>query len=123
MIESQRSKTTVMATYRRMCKFNATMNLLICVVIYFNVTFAYSLLFSILIGINLNNAIPKHGLRKRAVSGKASRTNVIFSFIVVYCLFAFVVATWLAVLLLCSADVHPNPGSSSVSSTVKFKTR
>ena len=41
----------------------------------------------------------------------------IFSFIVVYSLFAFVVATWLAVLLLCSGDVDPNPGPSSVSST------
>ena len=65
MIQLQRSKTTVMPTYRRMCKFNVTMHLLIYVVIYFNVTFAFSLLSSILIGINLNNAIPKHGLRKQ----------------------------------------------------------
>ena len=34
-----------------------------------------------------------------------------------YSLFAFVVATWLAVLLLCSGDLHPNPGPSLVSST------
>ena len=93
------------------------MHLLIYVVIYFNVTFVYSLLSSILIGINLNNAIPKHGLRKRTIPGKSSKANVIFSFIVVYSLFPFVVATWLAVLLLCSGDVHPNPGPSSVSST------
>ena len=117
MIQLQRSKTTVMPTYRRMCKFNVTMHLLIYVVIYFNVTFAFSLLSSILIAINLNNAIPKHGLRKRAIPGKSSKANVIFSFIVVHSLFAFVVATWLAVLLLCSGDVHPNPGPSSVSST------
>ena len=54
-------------------------NTLIYVVIYFNVTFAYLLLSSILIVINLNNAIPKHGLRKRAIPGKSSKANVIYS--------------------------------------------
>ena len=91
--------------------------MLIYVVIHLNVTFAYSLLSSILIGINLNNAIPKHGIRKRAIPGKSSKANVIFSFLVVYSSFAFVVAAWLAVLLLCSGDVHPNPGPSSVPSS------
>ena len=79
--------------------------------------FNIGLLSSIHMGLKLNNCTPKHGIRKRAIPGKSSKAKVIFSFEVVYRLFAFVVATWLVALFLCSGDIHPNSGPSLVSSS------
>ena len=116
MTHLKRSKTTVMPIYRRMCKFNLIMHLIIIVAIHFNAEDTLSLLSFIRNRSSLNHFDSVHGIRKRAIPGRLSKSNVEFSIIVVYSLFVFVYAAWLAVFLLCSGDVHPNPGPSSVSS-------
>ena len=114
MIHGKRCKNTVMPMYGRLYKFNIILHFLILVPLHFHAINSYAMLSSILTRSRLNYNI---GIKKRAIPGKSSRTNVIFSLIAVHSLFALVAVTWLAVLLLCSGDIHPNPGPSSVSSS------
>ena len=45
------------------------------------------------------------------------RANSGFTLTIITCFLAVVLALWLSVTLLCSGDVHPNPGPSSTSSS------
>ena len=86
------------------------MHLIIIVAIHFNAEDTFSLLSFIRNRSSLNHFDSVHGIKKRAIPGRSSKSNVEFSIIVVYSLFVFVYAAWLAVFLLCSGDEHPNPG-------------
>ena len=58
-----------------------------------------------------------HGYRKTVIMGKSLRENFAFTLIVVICFLAVNFAKWLSIILLCSGDIHPNPGPSTTSSS------
>ena len=51
------------------------------------------------------------------IMGKSLRAIFSFTLIVVICFLAVNFATWLSIILLCSGDIHPNPGPSTTSSS------
>ena len=56
-----------------------------------------------------------HG--KAIIAGKALQANSRFAFLIFTCLFCIVSGTRPNIISLCSADVQPNPGPSSTSSS------
>ena len=64
----------------------------------------------------LAHNIYTHGKCKPYTLGKSMKANSGFTLTIVTCFLAFVFALWLSVILLCTGDVHPNPGPSSTSS-------
>lgn len=57
------------------------------------------------------------GLYKSIAPGISNRANAHFFSIIASVFFTAVIETWLAILLLCAGDIHPNPGPSTLSSS------
>ena len=58
-----------------------------------------------------------HSYRKTIIMGKSLRASYAFTLIVAICFLAVHFATRLSTILLCSGDVHQNPGPSTTSSS------
>ena len=56
--------------------------------------------------------------RTSFIPGKSFQANTRLTSIIFTCLSCVVFGTWLRIILLCSVDVHPNPGPSSTPSSV-----
>ena len=59
-----------------------------------------------------------HSNCQTIIQGKMFRANV-FSLVMIGIFIGIHFETWLVIILLCSGDVHPNPGPSSTSSTAR----
>lgn len=113
----RKTKVAVMPTYRRMCKPNIFLHLLVFIAIQEYYLFTYSLLMEMSKNEFLAHSTYTHGYRKTIIIGKSLRANFAFTIIVASCFHAVNFATWLSIILLCSGDVHPNPGPSTTSSS------
>ena len=97
-----------MATYRCRYIFKLLLYLLAIFSLQQRFVYTYSLLKSVPHSTLLANNFC--GNYKKATPGARSNKNSKFSLMLVYCLSFWIIALWLYNLLLCSGDVHPNPG-------------
>ena len=119
MIHNRSGKVTASTpTYRRICKFNMFVHLTVLLAIYFNVLYTYSLIMSNDKCLVLATRRVEHGPYRRLLPGISAKSNTQFTLLILRTLLCTTFTTWLVILLLCSGDVHPNPGlSASTSST------
>lgn len=108
-------KQVVMPKYCRMCNFSILVHLIIIVALYKHVTNTFSILISLQESEFLARKVRMPG--KSFIPGKSFKANTKFVFILFTCSSCVVFGTWLDIILLCSGDVHPNPGPSSTSSS------
>ena len=117
ILTNRTNMNAVMPTYRRICKFVLFFHLIILSGIYKNNIFMYSTLLSLQTTECLAQDISMHSNYQRVIHGNRMQANIIFTTIIGNYFMIIIFATWLSILLLCSGDIHPNPGPSSMSST------
>ena len=117
MIHLRKTTVAVTPVYRRMCNFNMLVHLLVFLALHLCPTNIYVILLEVKKSEFLAHNIYAHGKRKPITLGKSMRANSGFTITIITCFLAVVFALWLSVILLCSGDVHPNPGPSSTSSS------
>ena len=111
MIHNCSDKVTVSTpTYRRICKFNMFLHFTVVLAIYFNTLFIYSLIMSNDKCLILATRRIEHGPYRRLLPGTSAKSNAQFTPLILRTLLCTTFTTWLVILLLCSGDVHPNPG-------------
>ncbi|MES9991692.1 MAG: reverse transcriptase domain-containing protein, partial [Candidatus Thiodiazotropha sp.] len=113
----RKTKVAVMPTYHRMCKLNIFIHLLVFFALHKYYLVTYSLLIAVLKTEFLGHNIRTHSHRKTTMLGKSMRANFSFTLIIATCFLVINFATWLSIILLCSGDIHPNPGPSTTSSS------
>ena len=113
-----RNSITVMPTYRRMCNFYILIHFITLFSLYSNDLFVFSTLRSMKKTEHFAYELCIHSNCQTIIQGKTFRANVRFSLVIIGIFIGIVFETWLTIILLCSGDVHPNPGPSSTSSTV-----
>ena len=113
-----RNSIAVMPTYRRMCNFSILIHFITVSSLYKNDILAFSTLISKEKTEHLAYEICIHSNCQTIIQSKKFRANVRFSLVIIGIFIGIVFETWLAITLLCSGDIHPNPGPSSTSSTV-----
>ncbi|MEW8547336.1 MAG: endonuclease/exonuclease/phosphatase family protein, partial [Candidatus Thiodiazotropha sp.] len=109
--------TAVMPTYRRICNFVLFIHLIILSGIYKNNIFMYSTLISVRKSEYLGQEICMRNNYQLVIQGQRTKANIIFTTVIGICFMGITFATWLSIILLCSGDIHPNPGPSSMSSS------
>ena len=114
ILTAGRNKASVMPIYRRMCRFNVTVHLLILFTIHKYPIYSFTTLTAMQESEVIAHSICRHGYKKRAISGKSSSANGAF---VLFLIYNIVFLSWLLFFLLCSGDVHQNPGPSSTSTS------
>lgn len=112
-----KNRLAAMPTYRRICRFNILVHLLGLLAIH-NYNPA---LYSILVSLQQNACLAYKACmhinpQKIVLLGNATIANVRFLLVTITCFSAIEFALWLTIILLCSGDVHTNPGPSSTSS-------
>ena len=112
-----RNSIAVMPTYRRMCNFSVLIHFITLFSLYKNDILAFSTLMSMEKTEHLAYELCMHSNCQTITQGKTFRANVRSSLVIIGIFIGIVFETWLAIILLCSGDVHPNPGPSSASST------
>ena len=118
MLLGGNNRLAVMPTYRRMCRFNIFVHLISLLAIHNYILITYSILM-ILQGSEYLAHIDcrfSH-CRKKILLGKSTIANARFVSVIVTCFLVTEFAFWLIIILLCSGDVHPNPGPSSTLSS------
>ena len=103
-----------MPVYRRMCHYNICVHLLFLFALQSKTLCTYSILHLSLE--NINPKLRPIGQLQRVKPGKACTSNTRFTVISMCILAILTLITWLSLLLLCSGDIQPNPGPSSISS-------
>ena len=111
-------KTVIMPSYRFSTKFKLTLHLIFFLNFVGNVLYSHSVLYDIIENSRLAKHIRTNGQHIIISPGKAMVNNFKFVKKSTQHFACLVSPTWLCILLLCSGDVHPNPGplSSSPSS-------
>ena len=104
-----------MPKYCRMCKFSTLIHLTIFFYLHNHVTNNYSIL--MLLRESEFLAHKTYMPSKTFIPGKLFQANTRFTLIIFTCFSCVVFGTWLSIILLCSGDIHPNPGPSSTSSS------
>ena len=117
ILTAGRNKASVMPIYRRMCKFNVTVHLLILFAIYKYPIYSFITLTAMREIEVIAHSICKHGYKKRAIPGKPSSANGAFILVILFLFYNIVFLSWLLFFLLCLGDVHQNPGPSSTSTS------
>ena len=107
-----KQRIAVMTTYHCICMFPILTHVILLLQVHCHFVSGFSFL-RIAQGTEFlaQQAIPLNCLKRLNMSVKYHKTKRKSTFFL-----TTVVATWLAVLLLCSGDVHPNPGPLSTSS-------
>ena len=108
---------SIMPIYRRISYLPITIHFLVILNIHFQVCQTLSLQKSIEISANLVSQILPRNLNKAVIPGKCLTANVEFSVRLSVCFFTILSLTWLFILMMCSGDIHPNPGPSSTTSS------
>ena len=108
-IDSNEARShAVMSKYRCRYRFKFLLHLLAIFSLQQRFIYTYSLLKSMQHSTLLANNIC--GIYKKATPGARVNKNSEFSLMLVHCLSFWIIALWLYNLLLCSGDIHPNPG-------------
>ena len=80
--------------------------------------------YSVLRAIKYNEASTRkaslHYCSKTVINGKHYMSNVVFTNILILILITTIIATWTYSLLLCCGDIHPHPGPLSSTSTISI---
>ena len=100
-----------------MCNFSVLIHFITLFSLYKNDILAFSTLMSMEKTEHLAYELCMHSNCQTITQGKTFRANVRSSLVIIGIFIGIVFETWLAIILLCSGDVHPNPGPSSASST------
>ena len=111
------NKIAIMPEHRCICNFKFLLHLILLLHIYSNILYCYSLILSYENRKTLNEFIKKTRRTIHVSQSKAGKANAQFSLFVVGTFMYIVFPTWLTILLLCSGDIHPNPGPTSHSSS------
>lgn len=121
MLLGRKNRLAVMPTYRRLCRFNIFVHLISLLAIHNNNLSTYSILMILQgseylahIGCKLTH------FRKKILLGKPTLANARFVSVIITCFSVIEFAFWLTIILLCSGDVHTNPGPSSTLSSDSF---
>ena len=109
-------KPAIIPVYRRVCQYNICLQLLILISLYSNVVGTFIISHVLIEGL-VAKFKPISQFR-HVKPGKALISNLRLTSIYIRILVTANVITWFSihVLLLCSGDIHPNPGPSSISS-------
>ena len=118
-----RNSIAVMPTYRRMCIFSVLIHFITLFSLYKNDILAFSTLMSMEKTEHLAYELCMHSNCQTIIQGKTFRANVRSSLVMIGIFIGIVFETWLAIILLCSGNVHPNPGPSSTSSVGSLSVR
>ena len=115
-------------------------NLMVNVMPKYRCTFAFTILFHLLLfmglaahdfsaysdlrAIKYNEASTRkaslHYCSKAVINGKHYMSNVVFTNILILILITTIIVTWTYSLLLCCGDIHPHPGHVSSTSTISI---
>ena len=118
MLLTGKNRLIITPTYRRMCRFNVLLHLLFFLTIHKYYLASYSILAILQESENLARKSCMHIYSSKAtLPEKPTVANIRFVSVVVTCFYITEFALWLNILLLCSGDVHPNPGPLSSSSS------
>ena len=118
MLLGGKNRLAVMPTYRRMCRFNIFVHLISLLAIHNYILITYSILMILQGSEYLAHIDCKLShCRKKILLGKSTTANARFVSVIVTCFLVTEFAFWLIIILLCSGDVHPNPGPSSTLSS------
>ena len=117
-IKQIHSNVAVTPTHRCICKYWILLHLIVL----FSIHLKAANVYSIVLSYRNHESIIYHSNRIgyfKHVSPKAAMyANSYFSRMLIGMLMYCVIASWLVIFLLCSGDVHPNPGPSSSSSSL-----
>ena len=120
-----RDKLAIMPTYNHMFRFNLFIHFLVCMSLYQNGSYSFSVLMSVQQTEHLYSSTTTRNNCKRLLQGKSGKANTIFTFWTIVCTLYLVSCTWPIFLLLLAGDIHRNPcqlTSSSVSSVSSSST-
>ena len=112
-----KGKASIMPIYRRTCRFNMTLHLLILFTVHKYFIYSYITLIAVRESEILSHSIYGLDYKKRVTPGKPTKANSALISVILFCFSSIVFFTWLSILLLCSGDIHQNPGPSSTSSS------
>ena len=99
----------VMPVYRRACRFSCYLHFLILLNFHFQNQHAFSVLRLVSSSGSLASQAVTHNF-KRITPGNKYSKHVCLTIRVANVLICLCIVTWLYILLVCSGDVHPNPG-------------
>lgn len=116
ILTNRNTKIAIMPTYRHICNFVLFSHIIFLSGMYKNNIFMYSSLLSVQKSEYLAQEVCMHNNCQLVIKGKRIQANIIFTYAIIYCLMGITFATWLTIILLCSGDIHPNPGPLSTSS-------
>ena len=106
-----------MPVYRRIYALNLSLHLLFLIALQPRIAHTYSLFSWLKANASKTKGVNLFCLCKRIELGTAAKRNAKFTIQSIILLLVLNVVTWLFVLLLCTGDIHPNPGPQSVSSS------
>ena len=106
ILSAGRNKASVMPIYRRICRFNVTVHLLILFTIHKYPIYSLTTLTAMQESEVIANSICRYGYKKRAISGKSSSANGAFTPVISFLFYNIVFLSWLLFLFLYSSDVH-----------------
>ena len=118
MYERKR-QIAVMPVYRRAYRFSCVLHIILLLNLHTHICHTYSLLRIVRgSGYLASQAVKLNA--QRIIIGKTYSENVSLSCRVINTILIVCFVTWLYILLLCSGDVHPNPGPTSSASNASF---
>ena len=110
------NNTVVMLVYRRLYVFHLSIHLLLLTAIHCEPTYAHSLILSLQNNASAHKNIKSLNYIKHLEPGQRAKENTKLSATCIFILVTVDFILWISTFLLCSGDIHPNPGPASVSS-------
>ena len=105
-----------MLVYRRLYVFHLSIHLLLLTAIHCEPTYAHSLILSLQNNASAHKNIKSLNYIKHLEPGQRAKENTKLSATCIFILVTVDFILWISTFLLCSGDIHPNPGPASVSS-------
>ena len=118
----KQSKVAVMPVYRPRYTLNITLHSIFLLTLNCHLIHAFSMLSVILDSTSKTQDLILPCQLRSTIPNLRSRSNVKFSCKSLLLLIITVFTLWLTILLLCSGDIHPNPGPSSNASSLNSST-
>ena len=118
----KQSKFAVMPVYRPRYTLNITLHSIFLLTLNCHLIHLFSMLSSILDSTSKTQDLILPCQLRSTLPNLRSRSNVQFSCKCLLILLITVFTLWLTILLLCSGDIHPNPGPSSIASSLNSST-
>ena len=90
ILAAGKSKASIMPKYRRMCRFNMTLHLLILFTVHKYFIYSYITLIAVRESEILSHSIYGLGYKERVTPGKSTKANSAFISVILFCLSSIV---------------------------------